>query len=141
MLSITKTFETATAHRILGHKGKCAHLHGHTYKWEVTIVLGVGMSTDVMGMVVDFGDVKATVGAWLDEVFDHAVVLQHDDPLVPAILSADPDAKVTLLDGAATSEIFARFAFDKVNELLEGSLICTKVRCWETPTSFADCSK
>lgn len=34
-LSAEFTFDAA--HRILGHPGKCAYLHGHTYHLEVTV--------------------------------------------------------------------------------------------------------
>ena len=36
------------AHRILGHSGKCAYLHGHTYRLEVTVSAA---ELDALGMV------------------------------------------------------------------------------------------
>src|SRR3989304_5616752 len=36
-VNLTTRFTFDAAHRILGHPGKCAYLHGHTYHLEVTV--------------------------------------------------------------------------------------------------------
>jgi 6-pyruvoyltetrahydropterin/6-carboxytetrahydropterin synthase len=74
--SITLTHTTETGHRIPGHqngKGKCARLHGHSYRFEVTLAAEVLEG----GFVADFGDVKALLDEW-----DHRMLLWDDDPLV-----------------------------------------------------------
>jgi len=35
-MRITKQYRTETAHRLMNYDGKCSHLHGHSYLWEVT---------------------------------------------------------------------------------------------------------
>ncbi len=34
---LTKTFHFEAAHHLPGHRGKCARLHGHSYRLEVTL--------------------------------------------------------------------------------------------------------
>jgi 6-pyruvoyltetrahydropterin/6-carboxytetrahydropterin synthase len=69
MTEIFREFTFEAAHRLPdvpeGHK--CARLHGHSYRVQVTIDGPVGEET---GWVMDFGDIKA---AWtpLDGQLDH----------------------------------------------------------------------
>lgn len=52
-MRLTTALAFDAAHRILGHPGGCAYLHGHAYHLEVT----VGAETlDRLGMVMDFDD-------------------------------------------------------------------------------------
>lgn len=42
---ITLLHSIDTGHRIVGHEGKCARLHGHTYRMEILMrgpVKGIG---------------------------------------------------------------------------------------------------
>ncbi|MDD5482672.1 MAG: 6-carboxytetrahydropterin synthase QueD [Kiritimatiellae bacterium] len=55
------------AHRLAGYQGPCANLHGHN--WEVEIFLR-GKTTDRLGMLVDFKQVKTTLRAALEKL-DH----------------------------------------------------------------------
>jgi 6-pyruvoyltetrahydropterin/6-carboxytetrahydropterin synthase len=64
---------TDTAHRIVGHKGKCAMLHGHTYQWKV-MCWSDELTSE--GFVVDFGDIKDILNGW-----DHRTLLWDKDPL------------------------------------------------------------
>lgn len=144
MIEVTKEFQSHTAHRLLTHEGACGHLHGHTYRWEVTIVRGPGRSLDAAGMVVDFSDVSKTVGAFIKDTFDHAVVLQEGDPLVAAILDADPSTCLIVTDFPPTAEHLSRFVLEEASRRISGllaSLRCSRVVCWETPTSHAVCSE
>lgn len=70
------THTTETGHRIPGHDGgtgKCARLHGHTYRFNVTVNSAL---LDDNGFVLDFGVIKATLDEW-----DHRLLLWADDPL------------------------------------------------------------
>src|SRR5437667_8964526 len=57
---VTKIFHFESAHHLPGHRGKCAHLHGHSYRLEVTIrgpIKDMPGESD-HGMVMDFGDLS-----------------------------------------------------------------------------------
>jgi len=65
-LTIEQHFHAA--HTIVGHPGKCARPHGHTYIVRVTIA---GEQLDSLGMLVDFSYIRGEVSRILDEL-DHA---------------------------------------------------------------------
>lgn len=157
---VTKSFTFDTAHRVLGHKGRCAHLHGHSFTAEVTLSC---QDVNPLGMVVDFGDIKETVGKWIDRMWDHNIILHPDDPLVVAkMMAEDSDTllagKVTdIFEGKEpyllacrsygpqyanpTAENLARELFHKAIELiapLHPGVTVVRVRVYETPTSWSD---
>lgn len=162
--SVTKCFTFDTAHRVLGHKGKCRHLHGHTFRAEVTLST---QDVNELGMVVDFGDVKALVGAWIDKMWDHNIILHPDDPLMKLAKLAETGSKVadavldqlgrevfsgkppyTLACGRfgnqyanPTAENLARELFHKTMELIAPviqGVTVLKVRVYETEGAWAD---
>ena len=45
----------ASAHTLHGYDGPCSHLHGHTWKIEVTVT---GNTLDKVGLLVDFKELK-----------------------------------------------------------------------------------
>jgi len=67
MYRLRTTFRFSAAHYLPSHSGKCANIHGHTYKVEVFVVAN---SLNKSGMVVDFGEIKAVI-AELDHLVDH----------------------------------------------------------------------
>lgn len=75
---MTRKFEFCAAHRLLEHKGKCRFIHGHNYTAIVTLT----GPTNELGVVCDFGDMKDTIGRWIDEKWDHNIILHEDDPLL-----------------------------------------------------------
>lgn len=81
MRSIAK-LELQYAHRFYNFKGEAQYLHGHTgiltIEVEDTVNQGVNM-------VFPCNEIQKTAWAVLKN-FDHALILRHDDPLLPAIL-------------------------------------------------------
>src|SRR5215471_5643586 len=63
-------------HRILGHDGKCASPHGHTYRAEIFVTAA---DTDPLGFTVDFARLKGVVKQWIDQNWDHAFLLNDQD--------------------------------------------------------------
>jgi len=162
MITVTKRYRTETGHRLCNYDGKCAHLHGHSYLFEIT---ATAPKLDKRGMIVDFKDLKqATVGVL--EPWDHALILQREDPLVQRfgedgiaeILKATNNhfPRYFLWDENPTAENMARIAglaiqaklrffwdVDRiVGEASEPEIPCPivvdHVRVWETADSHAD---
>lgn len=67
MFELTVEIGFSAAHRISGHPGPCAQLHGHNYRAAVTIA---GEDLDELGMLVDFGELRQ-VCARVIEPLDH----------------------------------------------------------------------
>lgn len=75
-MEISLSHSIAMGHRIPNHEGgagKCARLHGHTYRFDVT--LKAPLLRD--GFVIDFGVVKNALNEW-----DHRTILWDRDELV-----------------------------------------------------------
>jgi len=98
MRSIT-TFHIQYAHRFYNFKGEAQYLHGHTgtmtIEVEDTINPGVNM-------VFPCNEIRKT--AWhVIQNFDHALILRHDDPLLPAVLAVYEQQGIK--NGAPTNQM------------------------------------
>lgn len=83
MRSIT-TLNIQYAHRFLGFEGEAQYLHGHT--GTLTIEVEGEVNPD-NGFVYPCNVIKALAWDYLKN-FDHALILQQEDPLLPGILEA-----------------------------------------------------
>lgn len=135
--AITKRLEWDAGHRVPLHASKCRSPHGHRYAAEITCTAS---QLTREGFVIDFGIVKSIIGGWLDENWDHTMILQRGDPLIKALQSIDePFRPIYILNYAPTAENMARHLFDAAQELLRGHFILVaRVRIFETPTCWAD---
>lgn len=73
MFELKKQFRFEAAHVLVGHDGKCARLHGHSWIGEV-ILKGENLLESPptkQGMLVDFGDVSAAVKPLVEDYLDH----------------------------------------------------------------------
>lgn len=82
MISITREHEIHVAHRLVGYQGKCKYIHGHSYRIGITLRRNAQHALDDLGMVVDFFEVKRLLCGWLDDHWDHKLMLWDKDPLV-----------------------------------------------------------
>jgi 6-pyruvoyltetrahydropterin/6-carboxytetrahydropterin synthase len=123
--------EFDAAHRLLGHPGRCASLHGHRYRVEVRVAGGPGED----GLVLDFSDLKGRLRGLLDP-WDHATLLQEGDPLLP-VLRADPTCRVVACPWPPTAERMAEAVHGSLARSLPPDLAVAAVTVWETPTSSA----
>lgn len=79
-LAIEHNFETA--HRLPFLGGKCANLHGHSWKVKVAFVAyqhAMGMNGH--GISMEYGLLKKAVRGWIDEHLDHGSMLGAQDLL------------------------------------------------------------
>lgn len=71
-------------HRQPKHDGHCAWIHGHNWEFEFEFE---ATHLDECGFVIDFGKLK-WLKDWLNERFDHTLVLNNDDPQLHYIRQA-----------------------------------------------------
>jgi 6-pyruvoyltetrahydropterin/6-carboxytetrahydropterin synthase len=102
---ITRTHEIDAGHRVAGHRGKCAHFHGHRYGFSLTCE---APRLDELGMVIDFAVLKDKLCAWLDGAWDHRMLLWVHDPLIETMRDLDPDG-VVAVPFNPTAENIARY--------------------------------
>ncbi|MBM3274572.1 MAG: 6-carboxytetrahydropterin synthase [Candidatus Sericytochromatia bacterium] len=127
--TVTKQIGFCYGHRLMDYVGKCQHPHGHNGLAEITVKAD---RLDSRGMVVDFGDIKRAVKAWIDQNLDHRMLLRHDDPLL-SVLQGMGEPVFVMADNP-TAENIARAIYEQAAR--EG-LAVAEVRLWETPDSHA----
>ena len=132
-MDLTTSYVFDAAHRIAGHPGKCAWLHGHTYHLDVTVS---SPKLNPLGMVMDFDDLADAVRKAVLERWDHATLLAADDPLGPAISAVQRDApdRVVLLPGHPTAEVLTREAWTRLESRLPAGITLERVAIRETPS-------
>ncbi len=117
MFSIKKEIVWEMGHRLMNHPGKCANLHGHSYK---AIFVIEGDIVEETGMVLDFyhfGVLKEHI----DKKYDHAFMFNIDDPIYKLLTSTSQrswEMKIALLNGEPTAENIARRLFCEAVPLL-----------------------
>jgi 6-pyruvoyltetrahydropterin/6-carboxytetrahydropterin synthase len=126
---VTVQIHFCYGHRLLDYEGPCAHPHGHNGLVEIELE---HQELDHRGMVVDFGDVKRDVKAWIDDKMDHQMILRDDDPMVAWL--REQGEPMYLMSDNPTAENIAHEIFEHASE--RGYPV-TAVRLWETATSFA----
>lgn len=140
MITCTRRLEWDAMHRIPRHESKCAAFHGHRYVAELTVA---APALDALGRVIDFGVVKALVGGWIDQHWDHTAILMRTDP-DPAIatIASSNEAHgrpVYWLDGAPTAEhIVGELARVATELLAHTGVSLVRIRLWETPNASAE---
>lgn len=137
MITCTRRLEFDAAHRVMEHESKCKYLHGHRYAVEATFVAD---ALDKQGRVVDFGQVKALLGGWIDEHWDHTAILYEADRPLGKQLEDSTGQTVYYLPYNPTAENLARYLFEKICPMLfpQSGLRCTRIRVHETPNCYAD---
>ena len=112
----TVEFQFDAAHSLRGYEGKCARLHGHTYRVQVALE---GRELDPIGMLLDFRRVKDACRGII-EGLDHTCVNE-----VPPFDRLNP-----------TCENLAWHLYERFSEALADERVSVRhVTVWETPTS------
>lgn len=143
-LTITRRLEFDAGHRIVGHEGKCRYLHGHRYAAEIAVM---SPQLDALGRVIDFGAMKLLLGDWIDENWDHNLILSPEDPLLDisgaplAAIGAAMGRPPYVLSGNPTAEHMAAELASIFQTLLNLNFPGCRVvhlRLYETPSCWAD---
>ena len=119
MFEVSVRSQFSAAHRLVGHAGACANVHGHN--WEVEVFLA-GETLNEIGVLLDFREIKNAVRDVL-EPLDH-----KDLNALPAFgRQTNP-----------TSENLARYLFEALAAGLDNSRCrVVRVRVSETPGTSA----
>ncbi len=121
---VTKIFHFESAHHLPGHRGKCAYLHGHSYRLEVTIrgpiKEGPGESDD--GMVMDFSNLSRIVRFSVIERLDHRDLNE-----------------VTQLH--TTAENLVHWIWNELTSHGLPEALLYRIRLWETESGYVEITK
>ncbi len=118
MLSVTKIFEFCYGHWLPNYDGKCANLHGHNCVLEVEVTKSDSIVTSYQSMIIDFGDLKASVTSLVIDKIDHKCLNDIAGLEIP------------------TAENMVLWIVKKLSPVFGDGLI--RVRVYETSNSYAE---
>ena len=136
-MQAVRRVQFCAGHRVLGHEGRCAQLHGHNY---VVFFHAESDGLDGVGRVVDFGVLKERLGGWIDTYWDHGFLYWEADEEMAEIFSRYLKGhKHFALPHNPTAENLARYLLEEIGpRRLEGTGVhLVKVVLWETENCFA----
>jgi 6-pyruvoyltetrahydropterin/6-carboxytetrahydropterin synthase len=70
-MQIRKHFRFESAHVLPHHQGKCARMHGHSYRLEVAIRGPLQSDGPARGMIEDFETIERIVKTTIIDIIDH----------------------------------------------------------------------
>jgi len=133
-VSIKREIRFEASHRLLNYQGKCNNIHGHNY-FVWVYFRNKKDELDSLGMVIDFNDVKKGIGQWIDDNWDHALILNEDDNELVGFLPVT--FKQYVMKGNPTAENMAIFLLTLGKELYKDDVELFKVEVFENDKSVA----
>lgn len=148
-------------HRVHLHESKCRNMHGHNYvvyfharSAPSTLInkdMDIGEKVQIarkpelddVGRVIDFSVLKAKLGTWIDDFWDHGFLWYEDDPEMAAVFGAtgaNNSHKNYMMPCNPTAENMASYLLNHICPAeLEGTGVeVYKVVLWETENCFAE---
>jgi 6-pyruvoyl-tetrahydropterin synthase len=119
--SITLTFRWPMGHRILGLDGlgaKCANIHGHNWEAEVELPNDEGN--------LEFGAVKALIGGFIENTWDHGFMCEITDPFKDYLLAEG--LKFSALNEPPTTEAIGKRLAEIITRLVDVQPLSVHIR-------------
>jgi len=139
ILKAVRLIKFDAGHRVVNHESKCRNFHGHEYKAEV---FAEAPNLDTIGRIVDFSVIKEKVGGWIDDNWDHAMLIFKADPDLMRFKTLDGGKKIYECDYNPTAENIAKDLFQQCKGLLLGSgVVISKIKLWETTNCYVEYSE
>lgn len=137
MQSIKVRHNCEMAHRLFETPGKCENIHGHSW-W---VELEIGGDVDEHGLLggIDFGIAKMALRSYLDDNFDHRVLLNEHDQFAGDLTIGQVDLQLPglkTMEGDPTTENFAKMIGQHMRALF-GLKFQYRVTVWETKVNAA----
>lgn len=141
MIHLTKEFSFESAHALWGYDGKCREIHGHSYRLFVTIK-GEPIADEQspkLGMVMDFGELKAIVAREITDRLDHSFVMRRTEQAEAlAVAMGSQFTNVVLVDYQPTCENMLIDFAARLKAALPDGVTLHSLRLHETATSYAE---
>ena len=133
---VAKDFKWEAAHRLPWHKGKCKHLHGHSYRMTVELE----GEPNSQGLVIDFNDIKSMIEPHIQEL-DHTTIISANDAELKQVFD-EKNWKYYLLAQDSTAENlcahFMRAILERDSAILKANSIhAIGIKIAETATAYA----
>lgn len=123
--------DISCGHRVVGHENKCKFLHGHNYRFHFKIASAGGL--DELGRVMDFGVIKSKLCEWLEENYDHKMLIWELDPMLPDLRKISPESIVEVDFNPTAENIAEDFCKNHAPHLLaETGCVLVELKIEET---------
>lgn len=134
-ISCVRKIHFCYGHRVLGHEGKCAHMHGHN---GIVWIHARTKQLDSVGRVIDFSVLKEKVGGWIDRHWDHGFIYYYKDDEMNSIFASNKH-KCWYLPYNPTAENLAKYLLEKVCPLVlkDTDVEAFQIDFWETENCYA----
>jgi len=95
---------------------------------------------DGLGRVIDFGVLKSKFAPWVEDNWDHGMIIYDGDNEMREIFKAIPNQKVFLLPENPTAENMAKYILEVVApQLLADTMVhLSRVVLWETENCYVE---
>lgn len=110
---IVRKHEIHCGHRVYQHESKCKNLHGHSYIFHLKCE---STELDRLGRVIDFSVIKELVCRWLDDNWDHRLILWEQDPWLENLRQIDPT--IVTIPYNPTAENLAKYLVEVIGPML-----------------------
>jgi len=132
----------STGHRQWKDKGHCSFVHGYGRYVVFTFAC---TERDDKGWVMDFGDLR-DVKEWIEDQWDHRLLIAHDDPLLKDFKKIESKGGVDLHvmpEGYGPGiEDSCKWLYDNINPMIKlltgGRAWIQKVRVYEHENNWAE---
>jgi len=137
-VTATRFHDFSCGHRVVGHEGACALMHGHNYRVHFTCE---AKGLDKVGRVIDFSVIKELLCEWLEDHWDHRFLMYRHDPFLDRI-SQWSDLGIITVDFNPTAENMGLYLLNTVGPKLlkDHEVKLVSVRVEETRKCQAEVS-
>jgi len=111
--------DLSVGHRVYNQGSKCEMLHGHNYRIHFNVE---AKELNEIGMVLDFGVIKATLCQWLEDNWDHKFLIWEQDPWSRYLLEIDPTVVWTPFN--PTAENMAKYLVETIGPVMLRNYPC-----------------
>ena len=125
LITATRYHDISTGHRVSGHENKCAHIHGHNYRFHFTVATD---KLDSLGRVMDFSFIKEKLCEWLEVKYDHKFLMWEKDPLINEMTKLVPQDIVSTYFNP-TAENMAQHLVEVVAPIQLKGTGCKLIKC------------
>jgi 6-pyruvoyltetrahydropterin/6-carboxytetrahydropterin synthase len=138
MLQITKIFRFEMAHAVFGYKGKCQHIHGHSYVLHVSVTDQITPDNFIAapGFIIDFKDLKKIVNESVIDGLDHKLVLSNE--YLAANKSMTIEKNIIAWNAEPTAENILIYTKNQLQQAFPAEVKLKQLLLFETADSYAE---
>lgn len=145
MQTLTRRFEFDAGHRVMDERMKCFNAHGHRYVVELIFSFA---SIEEIGYAIDFKEIKRVGCQWIDDMMDHAFILNpKDQTLGLTLVDLKNQIYIMSLNGKEycnpTAENISKEIFMAMDILFRQykGLKIKEIILYETPNCWVNCTE